>query len=283
MTHRAPRRFGHACPGHGPRRAPWAALLVTVGLLAAVPSPLPGSESILGQAVQEFRLVEGMQGIGGAQMEDFVHELRRRLRRPVRFEDLDLDREEDGITLAEAIRRLEKLDSRGELSPLMVDRLGFYRDLMEEGTFAPKEVILIDLPTFKLDVAGQTLRGLLDRAMEEAPQYEWEAVSARSGLHLLIKPKEESVLSWEIPSKCQDGSTIGELWGETGYLSTLFNEHGITLWTDPPDSNATLDLCREDLSARDTLIRTSEAAGADHTWSLKGIEGAGILKFEPLN
>lgn len=240
----------------------------------------------LDRPIASFTLTEGSEGVGGAQMADVVDELRNEHCTPVHFEDLDLGLESGGLSLAEAIRRLERLEDEGTISKGDERRLEIYRQKLDTVEDPESHVVFIDFPVFRLDLEDTSLVEVLDRATELAPAYQWELSETAGVPQVVIKPRRGSVLTWPVASRCPSPSPLQGLWDEGGYLFRLFFENDLQLWGVEEGSSwsdvptAEIDLCREDLTARKVLTLSVKAIGAGYVWTVRGRKGFRLIAFE---
>lgn len=267
-------------------------LALWAGLIAAEDRRVP---ALLERQIPCFEVIDGIEGIGGVTMWGAVVKLRDELGVQLHFEDLDVERARDGLSLAEAIARLEELDRQSGLTTGDERRLAYYSRMATTVEDPGKYPVLVKVPTFRLTANDLTLGELLDRLVELVPQYVWRTDGTGAGASIVIHPREGSVLDWAIEPICGKNSRLSNLLGPGGELPRQLKQHGIhqvsatfgaTKTMKSPNAmklpRTRVDLCDEGITARRALTSSMRACGSDCHWTLRGVQGLRVLVVERL-
>lgn len=240
--------------------------------------------STLDSVIPHVSLTAGVVEVfGGATIEDAVMLLRSLVVFPVCIEKLDFDGEADGLTLGEVLGKLRNLKTQHGLAPQDEARLQIYQQW--SATKGASTVIGLKKKTFTLVEDNITVRTFLDRITEMDSAYVWRDDGSGTVPLIVIQPQKRSVLEWSVPRTCGSAEELSsaKLYAPGGTMTVLLQAHNISRIAingrnKLPD--VPLDLCRNDLTARDVLNLTIEAAGHDVFWSVSGIRGLRWLTFQ---
>jgi hypothetical protein len=231
--------------------------------------------------IDVVNLDTGSSAIGGAAIEDAAALLRHSASFPVCLEMLDYTRETDGLTLESALNQLHELKNKGKLNSNDAARLRAYEEMVLSGN--PPTLVGFRKRVFLISRRDISVRGLLDAITSQDSDYVWKNLGSDHAPLVVLQPRDRSVLDWSVPAICGKGLSTGDLYSFEGKLTDAFEKHGITR----PEINrhgrlptVQVDLCREQLNARDVLNLTVLAVGGNASWTISGIRGLRWLTFE---
>jgi len=243
----------------------------------------------LDDVIEQVTLTDGMQTIGGASIEDAVNLLRDKTAFPVALELVEFERPKDFVTLDEALGELHKMSSLNERDK---QRLRTYEEMAK--SHMGSEVLVPRQKTFTMVRERITVRDLLDQITKADDEYEWKNYGSEKKPVIILQPRAASALNWKVAQICKprhisiDQLLAGCKDQPCGPLTQALSDHQISVMylyegTDIHEDDAPhgfLDICAENLVARDALNRIAESA---HTsWTLGGIKGMRFLSFDPI-
>jgi hypothetical protein len=201
---------------------------------------------------------------------------------PICIEELDYDDVKDTLTLGTALDTLRAIKNTHGLARQDEARLELYEKW--SSTKPRSTVIGVKQKTFTLVQDNIRVKDLLDQITALDTAYRWRNDGDNEAPLIVIEPRQRSVLDWPVPRICGPPQELSSssLYGPGGRLTTLFQAHNISRLEingrgKLPDVH--LDLCRDQLVARDVLNLTVKASAERLSWSLSGIRGMRFLRF----
>lgn len=242
----------------------------------------------LDDVIENVRLTDGSETIGGASIEDAVNQLRDKVGFPVSLEMLGFERPKDFITLDEALAELHRMQTLAPLGDRDKSRLHAYEELSKTGPGSQELVPRQKTFTFVRDRI--TVREFLIQVTALDDEYEWKNYGKDRAPQIVVQPRTASVLNWTMSPICYprpvaiDRILAGCKDQECGEITKALFERNISilymnLGPNPLDSapHGFVDLCSHTLLARDVLNRIAEAS---HTsWTVGGIKGMRLISF----
>jgi len=234
--------------------------------------------------ISEVRLDRGYVTVGGATIEDAVTLARTFVAFPICLELIDYDPKRDAMTVHDAIERLRKLQITHPLSGAETALLQSYETLQSEG--ASSRIVGYKKTTFTLIRHDISVRNYLNEIVSLDTKYRWMNYGTTERPLIVVEPRTESALSWNVSGLCDREPMIAEdLFGTNGEVTRQFKAHSIIRVA--MGSRELLagvlvksNFCDGVVTARDLLNRISDAAPKTLSWSLSGIKGLRWLEFQ---
>jgi hypothetical protein len=263
-------------------------LLLGVPVLPAQTSSHIKRAKHLDEIIDTVNFTDGMETIGGASIQDAVNVLNDKTAFPVSLEMIEFERPKDFVTLDEALAKLHGMQAAGPLAARDKARLGSYEKFAK--SHPGSEVVVPRQRTFTLVRNRATVHELLDEITRLDDEYEWKNYGTDSKPVIVIQPRSATALDWAVPAICKsrDLATGNLLAGCNGqecgpFIKLLAQRNMSVMYMSigpvslDPRPRGFVDLCSNDLTARDVLNRIAQSA---HTsWTLGGIKGMRLISF----